>query len=280
MRVDLVVPTLDRHNELRALLASLAAQTRVPDRIIVIDQSDGDLSKAVVEDYGDRLELLYLRQSIRGGARARNAGLLHSDGDVVGFPDDDCTYPADAVERVVTMFEADEGLGILTGMSVSDAGTPSQGRWSARSQSIDRFNVWISQTCYTTFYRREVLRTLEGFNETLGVGAGTKWGSGEETDLMLRALRVGIKGRYLSDLRIFHPEPLLSFDGRALARGSRYNRGVGRVLSQNTYPAWFVAYMIARPAVGVVISLLGLRFGEARYRFIASRQRLLGWMDR
>lgn len=280
MRVDLVVSTLDRPRELRALLASLAGQTRGPDRVIVVDQGDDRRSEAVVGDFSAVLDILYIRQDRRGLSRGRNAGLPHSDGDIVGFPDDDCTYPPDAVERIVAAFEGDGELGVLTGMSVSDAGAPSQGRWSATPHPIDRYNIWVSQTSYTTFYRRTALRGVGGFEETLGVGSGTKWGAGEETDLMLRALRAGVKGSYRPDLRIVHAEPIRSYDGAALSRGTRYNRGFGRVLSRNAYPAWFVAYMVARPAAGVLASLLAGRFGEARYRSIASSQRLLGWMDR
>ena len=64
MRLDLIVTTLNRQQKLRALLASLEAQTRRPDRIIVVDQSDEGLCRP---------------------------------GDIIGFPDDDCTYPPDAV---------------------------------------------------------------------------------------------------------------------------------------------------------------------------------------
>ena len=279
MRVDLIVSTLDRHRELGALLASLRSQTRRPDRVIVVDQGDDALSASVVDQYRSTLSISYLRQNVKGLSRGRNAGLQISTGDVVGFPDDDCTYPEDAVEKVLAAFEGDADLGALTGMSVSTTGAPSQGRWSAGSHPIDRYNIWVSQTSYTTFYRKAAIQSLGGFDETLGVGAGTKWGSGEETDLMLRALGAGVKGLYRSDLRFVHAEPIRSYDDAAMLRGTRYNRGVGRVLGRNGYPAWFVAYMVARPAIGVLSSMLGLRFGEARYRSIASLQRLSGWMD-
>ena len=213
----------------------------------MVDQGEDASSEAVAKDFGDALPILYISQGLKGLSRGRNAGLLRSDGDIVGFPDDDCTYPADAIEKIVAAFEEDEGLGILTGMSVSDAGAPSQGRWSTSSHPIDRYNIWVSQTSYTTFYQRHALRKAGGFEETLGVGSGTKWGAGEETDLMLRALRAGVKGSYRPDLRFFHAEPIRSYDGAAMSRGTRYNRGFGRVLSRNAYPLWFVVYMVGRP---------------------------------
>ena len=44
-----------------------------------------------------RLELV---ESARGLSRARNAGLRMIAGDIVSFPDDDCWYPPDLLQRV------------------------------------------------------------------------------------------------------------------------------------------------------------------------------------
>ena len=108
LRFDLVVATVDRTDDLRALLASLAAQTHDGFRLVVVDQNDDDrVSRLLAEHPG--LDALHMR-SPRGLSRARNATLPHLTGDLVAFPDDDCLYPPDLLDRVARRFAADPGL--------------------------------------------------------------------------------------------------------------------------------------------------------------------------
>ena len=280
MKISLITSTLNRPRQITELLASLEQQSRAPDQIIIVDQSDDVLTQQAVESFQDRLPLLYLRDQRKGLSRGRNLGLQYLAGDVVAFPDDDCVYAPDTVAIVMSEFEALPGLDIFTGMSISPSGAPSQGRWGKVPHTIDKFNIWISQTSYTTFYRSKIVKDVGGFDESLGVGSGTKWGAGEETEMMLRALAKGAFGRYDPSLKVTHPEPLAIFDSAALRRGQLYNRGFGRVLNLGKYPSWFVAYMAARPLSGALAALVRGRMGQAKYRFVAGRERLLGWRDR
>jgi glycosyltransferase involved in cell wall biosynthesis len=261
------------------LLESLERQTHRADQIIIIDQSEGGLTEDAVEKFAGRLPILYMKDPRKGLSRGRNLGLDHADGDIVAFPDDDCVYGSDAIARVITAFSQDDQLDIYTGMSVTPAGTPSQGRWGVARRRITKPAVWTCQTSYTTFYRRQVVEAAGRFNEDLGVGAGTKWGAGEETELMLRALSMGAVGWYDPELRIVHPEPLAIFDAAALDRGKRYNRGFGRVLRMGRFSGPFATYMIVRPLFGAGVALVKGRSDQAHYRWIASRERLLGWLD-
>jgi hypothetical protein len=45
------------------------------------------------------------------------------------------------------------------------------------------------------------------------------------------------------------------------------------------YPIWFVAYMAGRPLLGAAAALARGRISQARYRFIAFRERIFGWAD-
>lgn len=280
MFISLVTSTMNRPRQIAELLDCLSNQTRKADQIIIVDQSADDETQKVVRLYQDLLPVLYLRDPRKGLSRGRNLGLTHVTGDLVAFPDDDCLYPVDTLEKVASAFNSDPDLGVYTGMSITPLGVPSQGRWGTQPHIIDRFNIWTSQTSYTTFYRKEALKNAGIFNEDLGVGSGTIWGAGEETELMLRALRQGAKGMYDPALRIIHPEPLAVFDAAALDRGRRYNRGFGRVLRLEEYPFWFVLYMAGRPLLGAASSLLKGHIGQAHYRLIAFSERLRGWADR
>ncbi|MDR5709090.1 MAG: WecB/TagA/CpsF family glycosyltransferase, partial [Armatimonadota bacterium] len=110
------------------------------------------------------------------------------------------------------------------------------------------------------------------FDELLGVEA--PWGSGEELDYVLRALRLGARIWYEPGLYVIHPrrEPGL----RLIRRAYRYGKGIGRVLRKHRYSIVFSLYMIARPFGGAVGSLLLLRPGSAVYYLAGAAGRLVG----
>lgn len=271
---------MNRPGQLEELFRSFEIQSVKADQILIIDQSLDDQSKKVVDRYADKLPLTYFHREARGLSCARNVVHDLITGDIVAFPDDDCWYPADTIARAVAEFEADPALGVFTGASMSETGAPSQGRWGTERTIIDKVSIWTSQTSYTTYYRISVFKPLGGFDETLGVGGSTPWGAGEETDLLLRALAKGARAVYDPTFRVFHPEPLAVYNEAAYSRGTRYNRGVGRVLRLHNYPLWFVGYMVLRPSAGALVSALKGQGGIARYRAIAAVNRLRGYLDR
>jgi glycosyltransferase involved in cell wall biosynthesis len=279
VRFSLIVATLGRSVELDRLLDSLASQTYKDFEVIVVDQNDDDRARRAVVRYVDRLDIVQLR-SAKGLSRARNVGLGHVTGDIVAFPDDDCWYPADTLEVVARQIGSDENLAGLTGRSVDEHGRGSQGRWAPKPVRVTRYNVWVCATSYTIFLRSSIVRKVGGFDETLGVGAQTKWGAGEEVNFLLRALKCGGVIHYDPSLCIRHPEPVAQLDARSFERTRLYNRGYGRVLSLNRFPFYFICYNILRPAAGAAISLLKCDTQRFRYYMICARERYLGWRDK
>jgi len=278
MKFSVIMATVGRSDEIVRLFDSILLQDYPDIEVIVVDQNPDDRVQKIVAKYKDRFPIVYLR-SEKGKSRALNVGLQAVTGSIVGFPDDDCWYRPGTLQYIADQFAADPDMHGLTGNSVDDLGVPSQGRWALHSQDVDRFNIWTCATAYTIFLRREPVEAIGGFDVELGVGTSSRWGSGEEVDYLLRVLEHGYRVRYEAGLRVNHPEPLAIFDEKAFHRGRRYNRGFGRVLRLNRYPAHYVAYMVARPVAGCVLSIIRYRPARARYYWIAASQRLLGWMD-
>lgn len=279
MRFSLIIATYGRSSEIVRLFESLQAQTHRDFEVIVVDQNEDGRVRDVCARFCDCFELHYHR-SEKGVARARNVGLSQAGGEAVAFPDDDCWYQPDTLARVVAHLQENSKLSGVTGCSVDHNGRLSQGRWHAKPIQVDRYNIWTTATCYTIFLRMRAVRDADQFDPTLGVGSGSRWGSGEEVHYLLGVLAAGHMVHYDPQLRISHPEPLLRFDEKALRRGRLYNRGFGRVLSLNHYSLGFVAYHVGRPAAGCAISLLRGDVARARYYWIAATQRLMGWADR
>ena len=123
---DLVVATVGRTDELGRFLDSIEEQGYGPLRVIVVDQNEDERVAEIA--HGRAFELVHTR-SVRGLSRARNAGLVHVDADLVAFPDDDCVYPSGLLERVAERF-GDRGLDGLTGRAV-DAEGRSSASWKS-----------------------------------------------------------------------------------------------------------------------------------------------------
>ena len=134
LRFDLVVATVDRTEPLAALLASLEAQTHRRFRVVVVDQN-ADERVAMLLASHPGLETLHLR-SARGLSRARNVALPRLTGDVVAFPDDDCTYTPDLLERVAARFAGDAGLDGLTGRAAAGDGA-TDASWERDAAVLD-----------------------------------------------------------------------------------------------------------------------------------------------
>jgi glycosyltransferase involved in cell wall biosynthesis len=276
MKFSLIMGTVGRSVEIERFILSLLAQDYDNYELIMIDQNEDDRAKTLYDKYCDKLTIRYLR-SERGLSRARNVGLRQARGDIIAFPDDDCSYLPNILSYVASQFNAEERLSCLTGCSIDSTGKPTQGRWARRTLTVNRYNIFVCVTSYTVFIRGEAAAKIGPFDETLGIGSGTLWGSGEETNYLLQLLENSMYVRYDPALRIIHGEPNVVLNDKAFSRGRLYNRGFGRVLRLNCYSYWFVLYVVARPLVGVLVGLSCLDVNKAKYHWIAASNRFLGW---
>ncbi|MBK1659262.1 glycosyltransferase family 2 protein [Paracraurococcus ruber] len=274
MRVSLVVATRGRDRELGDLFESLAAQGDPAPEVIVVDQNGDDRLAPVIEAWRDRLPVAWQRTGRAHANHARNLGLALAQGDLVGFPDDDCTFPPGLLARVTAAFAADPALAILTGPAASPEGGLGSGRWRAEAGPIDSQNVWTSVIEFNLFLRRGVALAMGGFDERLG--PGTPLGSTEGNDLVLRALRAGHVARYDPDQRVVHPDKRLT--PVAVERAALYARGMGFVLRRHGVPARVWLPFMVRPLGGIGLSLVRGNLLGARYYAETVRGRLAGFL--
>jgi glycosyltransferase involved in cell wall biosynthesis len=219
--ISLVVATMGRVDELRALFESLLDRQEARFEVILVDQNGDARLAPVVADYAPRMPLRHLKLPRPHANAARNLGLRHARGELVGFPDDDCTLPSGTLARVRAAFDADGTLAVLTGPAAAPGGGLGSGRWRAEGGPITTGNVWTSVIEFNLWLRREVALALGGFDEAMGPGA--RFGSAEGNDLVCRALAAGHAARYAPELRVVHPDKRLTPE--AVARAHRYGQG-------------------------------------------------------
>lgn len=258
MTFDLVVATVGRVDELRRLLASLERQTELGFRVVVVDQNDDERVKGVLDRHVD-LNIERLRSPL-GLSHARNQALPRLEADVVAFPDDDCVYPEDLLERVAARFLRERGLDGLTGREPS---------WTSTQAVLTRDNLWNRAISFTIFLRRSLVEQVGRFDESLGLPSS----SGEETDYLIRAIDSGARIEYDPTFVVEHPEKDLDL----VAIGARDGASLGYILRKHRYPPSTVARMLGRPVGGAVLAALRNDRRRARFHIATLHGRLAGY---
>jgi len=279
MKFSLVLATIGRSTEVEAFLRSLDAQTYRHIQLIVVDQNRDDRVERLMSLYAKGFEVKHIR-SAPGLSHARNVGLKYVNGDVVAFPDDDCWYAPTLLQQVRDELLRDAAIDGVTGRSVDENFAESGGLFSKVGAMVDIYRVWSQAISYTIFLKRHVCDAVAGgFDETLGVGANTLFGSGEETDYLIRAIRSGKRLRYAPEITVFHPNKTAQIDVQMIGKAMKYGCGMGRVLAKHGYPLHFRVKVLARPMLGCVLAALQLRPTLIRFRWATAVGRFRGMVS-
>ncbi len=244
-RFSIIVATIGRTNELRRLLESLTQQDFSDFEVIVVDQNDDHRLDEVMNEFDGRVPLMRIF-SAKGVSRARNCGIRQATGDLIAFPDDDCWYPAGLLPKVDQWFREHRKYSILAVGAVDDQGVPSGNRWFQSSCDLLPINVFRTTFCSSLFMRWEALYG-NVFDEGLH--------RGEETDLVLRILDTGLRGRFDRAWHIGHPRRDMLSESIPKERADSYGCGMGYVLRMHSlFSLWmvFVGYGFLRALVVVL----------------------------
>ncbi len=63
MLISLIMPTLNRYDDIYLLMDSLENQTYKNFELIVVDQNDNSKVKEIVDKYIDKLDIKYIKSS-------------------------------------------------------------------------------------------------------------------------------------------------------------------------------------------------------------------------
>jgi len=188
LKLAVAVIFLNEEEFLPGLLESIRVQTRLPDRLLLVDDGSNDASVRIAREFAEQnpfAQVLSRPPREQERDRLANAKVLRAfqwavdelgDGyDVVAKLDADLVLPAEFFERVVGALASDGKLGITgTALRVPAAG----GTWK-RERSASRHIRGA-----TKFYRWECYRQIEPLPPILG------WDTIDEERARMRGWRV------------------------------------------------------------------------------------------
>jgi hypothetical protein len=246
VRIAVIVPFLDEARHLPALLASLAAQVRLPDRLVLVDDGSSDASPAIADAFARRhAYATTVRLPIRPAASDRLAGAheLHAFAqgmaalpdpcDVVAKLDADLRLPPGALAAIEARFVADPRLGICgprlrtvdaTGRDVSHHTRPEHVEGAAK------------------FYRWACWKAIAPLPPILG------WDTIDEVRSRMRGWRTA--GGDPASEPVLHVRPMGAHDGALRAR-VRWGRCAYAFGEHPLHALLFAARQAREPPVGI-----------------------------
>lgn len=240
-RIDLLIATLGRKKELDRLFSSLEEQSYPNFQIFLADQNPSGYLDDILERRSG-LPVTRVMLPSRGVSIARNALLERATGDVVVFPDDDCWYAPDVLQRAPMTAE---GRVYRTGL------------------------FHLAGTC-VQFYRREAVTGLL-FDPLLGPGTGLPYGCGEDTDYMLYA-HARTEIRRCRGIQVFHPSP--GKNPPSLQKVAEYAAGRMYLLKKHKFSMWFMLANVLYPLFMAPLDAVRYSREHGRYRWRMFRERL------
>ncbi len=292
--VSIVIPVMDRADELARCLASLSRLDYPKEKlqVIVVDDGSRDDSPRVARDSGTLLVASGGRG--RGPAAARNAGAAAATGELLAFIDSDCTASAGWLAELTPCFGDSRTAavgGLVDGMCTESAVDRYEAVMSSLSLgSRERYGSRGDDTFYlpgcNLLVRRSVFTGIGGFRDDMHVG--------EDVDLTWRLRDSGWTITYQPKGRICHEHrsTVRSFMSR------RFDYGTSEGMLQRLHPhrrkrmvvpvlpALLLALCLVAPftggwsllaAVGVLLAdILAVRFRLARRNIPLGLPALLG----
>ncbi|MEG0180814.1 MAG: glycosyltransferase family 2 protein [Romboutsia sp.] len=276
MLVSLIMPTLNRYDDIELLIQSLKVQTYKEFELIVVDQNENNKVKAITNKYINDIDIKYIKSDKKGLSYNRNIGLDTAKGQIIAFPDDDCEYKVDTLEKVINFFNNTKEYRIYSCKTLEKGKDYGFGRMLDNNSEITSLSVFDTVKSITFFVNYKNDDYLK-FDENLGVGA--KFGSGEESDYVLDLLDKGYKGKYFADDVVYHPAKKEGKSKEKYNRDYNYGRGFGalckkQIIHRKDYK--FSSVMTKK----IIRNLGGLLMGSDKdYHKATIKGRIQGFMQ-
>ena len=200
MDISVIIPVYNGARTLGRCLEGLAASSRPPAEVLVVDDGSTDDSASLAALFGAKV--IPLPGGPHGPARARNHGAAAAAGEVLVFLDADAVVHPDTLARMERYLREYPETDAVFGSY--DPEPPADGTVSRFKNLFHHFVHQHSQADASTFWagcgaiRRSVFQTSGGFDESYSRPAV------EDIELGLRLKQAGHRLRLLPEVQVTH----------------------------------------------------------------------------
>ena len=234
--VSVIVSTRNRPEHIVQCVQSVLASPDSDFELVVVDQSDTDESRRIVEAAVSDDRLRWVSTKTKGLSISRNIGVKSARAPVIAFTDDDCRVSPDWVSGLRDLFATDREAALVFGRVLRSAKEASGGFAAEFDPAEPReyrgsfphvLEAWGIGANMTL--RREVLNRIGPFDPALGAGALFR--AGEDADITIRVIAAGFKLLHVSGATVTHLGVRHGTEASHLLRG--YGVGLGATIAKH-----------------------------------------------
>lgn len=270
MIFSLILATYGRSDEIENLFHSLTLQTLDTDtfEIIVVDQNDKiDLSE-IISSYSERLTISHIKSSRKGLSLNRNIGLKLAKGNYICFPDDDCTYYPDTLEKALFHLKEKNVTAVFGAILDRDTGEDIIRNWPTKNKKITRHNFFNLYSSITIFTKKNEVQ----FNEALGVGC--YFGSYEDSEYVYNLVRKAGECFYFKDIQVWHPK--IGIQHFSKEKNISYGLGFGAFCSIHKFDIFIMRLFFMALAYHLSFAVFSVFKGD----FLSANKRINSFTSR
>ncbi len=271
-KMVLIIPTVGSSETVERTIESMN-RCDLPanfDRLILVENGLNPRGDVLVEKLRPELNAVYLYHKEGNKSKALNAALQFvDDGLVVFFDDDIRLHRKTLIAYSEAMAGCQDGFFFAGPCGVDYEETPfkwllphlpaSARGWGLGSAPV-QFSAPIALGCNWAVYFDDLCRA-DLFNTEKGPGAGAR---GQETDMQIKLLSLGIKGQYIPEAMVWHYVPTCRCSPEWVLRRSLESgrsRYLERVHEGKLYTAKIACFFLA--TLAITSFLIFFRFDQS-----------------
>lgn len=275
-KVSLIVATFGRYKELDKFILSITKQefNLSEIEIVIVDQNDILDITPLVDQYKDYFAIQHLKTNIKSSSSGRNLGIIHSRGEIISFPDDDCLYYADTIKTIFELFDRDDNLQMAMGRIYDRKNNKNiMRKWKNYSFKITEINFFMIGSAITISCRKHNIFFDEDF------GVGKYFGGHEESDFIIKHIYKGLKIYYFPDIQVWHHE--LNADVMNFRKIYSYGLGFGAFCKKYFKLYFAILFMssICFHLFHMALSMILFDRVSVVKRFLSIRSRIHGFVQ-
>lgn len=227
MNYIIVTNSIDRSSELVSRSLRVSLNQKIPPlKVILIDQREIPLSLPADITEHD----LFERQEVKkkSVSAARNSLVIPTKADWIFFCDDDGLPCSDYSEKLQRIIPENPQLEIIAGSIVREDNDEFYSLRHKKGGSLKYFRNTKNLMGSNFVVKAKTFNELGRFDENFG--AGSYWGSSEETDFCWKAYFAGKKMEFFKELVVYHTPPFNESIKTGFKKAFKYGVGKGALV--------------------------------------------------